>query len=177
MGRASEEGVGRSPEGGLRWQRQMTEQVPEKKSVTLWAREPWQWNLLLRITQSNTSIFPLTSQEIIKTLVKILWGLEWMKWIFGILKAEVCEEWELWLNMGEWVKCGRMRLEEAEAKGIAFKSSPSGMAKEGQEDPVAGRTPTYSMHVSNKTNFVADKDKGKDSKGTRFSVWTNRIWN
>lgn len=76
MGRASEEGVGRSPEGGLRWQRQMTEQVPEKKSVTLWAREPWQWNLLLRITQSNTSIFPLTSQEIIKTLVKILWGLE-----------------------------------------------------------------------------------------------------
>ena len=76
MGRASEEGMGRSPEGGLRWQRPMTEQVPEKKSVTLWAREPWQWNLLLRITQSNTSIFPLTSQEIIKMLVRILGGLE-----------------------------------------------------------------------------------------------------
>lgn len=54
----------------------MTEQVPEKKSVTLWARELWQWNLLLRITQSNTSIFPLNSQEIIKMLVRILWGLE-----------------------------------------------------------------------------------------------------
>ena len=72
--------------------------------------------------------------------------------------------------MGQWVKCRRMRLEEAEAKDIAFKSSPNGMAKEGQEAPVAGRTPTYSMHVSNKTNFVADKDKGKDSKVTRFSV-------
>lgn len=54
----------------------MTEQVPEKKSVTLWARGLWQWNLLLRITQSNTSIFPLNSQEIIKMLVRILWGLE-----------------------------------------------------------------------------------------------------
>lgn len=68
MGRAIKEGMGGSPEGGLRWQRQMTEQVPKKKSVTLWAREPWQWNLFLRITQSNTIIFPLTSQEIIKIL-------------------------------------------------------------------------------------------------------------
>lgn len=43
--------MGTSPERGLRWQRQTTEPVPEEKSVTLWAREPWQWNLLLRITE------------------------------------------------------------------------------------------------------------------------------
>ena len=71
------------------------------------------------------------------------------------------------LNMGQRVKCRRMSLETVEAKDIAFKSSPSGMAKEGQQGPGAGRTPTYSMHVANtcvsKTNFVAGEDKGKDS--------------
>ena len=76
--------------------------------------------------------------------------------------------------MGQRVKCRRMRLETVEAKDIAFKSSSSGMAKEGQQGPRAGRTPTYSMHVANtcvsKTNFVAGEDKGKDSQGTRFSV-------
>ena len=58
----------------------MTEQIPEKKSMTLRAREAWKWSLLLRITQSNTSFFsPLTSQEITKMLVMILWGLEWIE--------------------------------------------------------------------------------------------------
>lgn len=76
--------------------------------------------------------------------------------------------------MGQWVKCRRMRLEAVEAKDVAFKSSPRGMAKEGQQGPVARRTPTYSVHPANtwvsKTNFVAGEDKGKDSQGTRFSV-------